>query len=394
MHATIDREQLRAALGFVAKVVPTRSTIPILETVHLEAIDSGLKLSATNMVQWAHDTADGYVHTPAEGTPQISQVCVPAHRLREIADRAPDGCEIELRLVKEHSMRVTAGRGRFTLACLPADHFPGAPALEAAAHSIAPAALTEALKATAPAAGREETRIYLCGVCLSERPDGALEAVATDGNRLHLHHLDGQHVSQWQPAIVPRDALALIERLCEGADSLVALACDDNRLEVSTGTRRLMTQLIDGTYPEFRRVIPEGGDGLVVRRVDLLGAVQRVIPFGEGDKSRGVHLKTATDGLRLAAADTQGNSGCETIDTVSGAAVIDLGINGAYLVDALRALSCSDVRLVHREASGPLRLDPVTDSPGEQIRVIMPLRLNRPVADQAGEAAELESAEP
>ena len=264
MKAVIERATLLKSLGHVQSVVERRNTIPILSNVLIEAHpDNTLRLMATDLDLQINETIAAQVETPGATT-------VPAHMLFDIARKLPEGSQVAL-TAADGKMQVVAARSRFNLSTLPRDDFPVIAEGELpVSFELAIADLKMMIDKTRFAISTEETRYYLNGIFFHVADDGApvLKAAATDGHRL-------ARVTMPQPAgaeampdiIVPRKCVGEIRKLLDEVEGVVQISLSATKIRFALPTGAVLTsKLIDGTFPDYARVIPTGNDKLL--RID------------------------------------------------------------------------------------------------------------------------------
>src|SRR3712207_1396121 len=257
MKATIERATLLRSLGHVQSVVERRNTIPILSNVLIEATEAGeLRLMATDLDLQVNDAIEAQVQQPGATT-------VPAHTLFEIVRKLPEGSQVELSAA-DGKMQVNAGRARFNLATLPRDDFPVIAEGELPTRFELPAAtLRQIIDKTRFAISTEETRYYLNGIFLhvSDEDQPVLKAAATDGHRLARVTVARPEGAQGMPdVIIPRKCVAELRKLLDEVDGTVQVSLSETKVRFGLGNAILTSKLIDGTFPDYSRVIPTAND--------------------------------------------------------------------------------------------------------------------------------------
>ena len=257
MKATIERATLLKSLGHVQSVVERRNTIPILSNVLIEASEEGnLRLMATDLDLQINETVQANVTQPGATT-------VSAHTLFDIARKLPEGSQVELSAA-DGKMQINAGRARFNLATLPRDDFPVIAEGELpTAFELPAATLRQIIDKTRFAISTEETRYYLNGIFLHVT-DGDLKAAATDGHRLARVTVPSPEGAQGMPdVIIPRKCVAELRKLLDELDGSVQVSLSESKVRFGLGSAILTSKLIDGTFPDYNRVIPTGNDKLL-----------------------------------------------------------------------------------------------------------------------------------
>ena len=260
MKLTIERGDLLNALSHVQNVVERRNTIPILSNVLLQAVNGELKLTATDLDIEAVDSADASV--TREGA-----VTAPAGTLFDVVRKLPAGSEVELEVQPEgQRLAITAGRSHFELPTLPASDFQTMSSDDTPTKfSLGAKDFARLIDKTRFAISTEETRYYLNGVYLhaaqTDEGQAVLRTVATDGHRLALAELPAPAGAEnLEGIIVPRKAVAEARRLIDGVDDDIEIEVSDTKIVVRAGRAVLTSKLIDGSFPDYGRVIPKGND--------------------------------------------------------------------------------------------------------------------------------------
>ncbi|BAP94507.1 DNA polymerase III beta subunit [Aurantimonas phage AmM-1] len=369
---TVPRDTFRPLVEQVRKVVEKRNTVPILGNVRIEAAQDGrLTLTGTDLDLWATATSAptcAHVHTPGGTT-------VPAGLLFDILRKATG----EVRFADTGAGRVTlgAGRSKFTLHALPVEDFPDMSAGEASARfTLPPAALTRIADCCSFAISSEETRYYLNGIYLHPH-EGALVAVATDGHRLSRLAMARDNLPDFAGIIVPRKMVSLFGMMAEAtkAGETVQVAIDQSRIVLEAGDLRLASKLIDGTYPDYQRVIPKANPITAdVPREALADAIERVTTISS-ERGRGVNFAFAAETLRLSIADPAAGSAEDEIACGFPADKdLTIGFNGRYCRDALGTFTGERMTLAMADPGAPAVLTDPADE--DRLVVLMPMRVS------------------
>ncbi|MEK9620644.1 MAG: DNA polymerase III subunit beta [Alphaproteobacteria bacterium] len=367
MKLTIDRMSLLRPLGHVQSVVERRNTIPILANVVLEAKSGALSMTATDMdMDIATEVGCSVV---SDGTTTVS-----AHLLYDIARKLPDGSEVELAVADGHAT-ITAGRSNFRLPTLPVEDFPAINSTDSSvSFTVTAADMRDLIDATRFAISTEETRYYLNGIYLHKTDEGDLCAVATDGHRLALTRQSLPAGAAAMPSIIlPRKAVTELRKLLDDFDGDVTVALSDTRAEFTFGTVRLKSKLIDGTFPDYTRVIPQGNDR--VMRVDAAAfsaAVDRVSTISS-EKSRSVKLRLQPGMLNLSASSTDASSAVEELEVEYDGPEMEIGFNARYLLDIAGQVNNEMVEFALADQGSPS----LVRAPGDEatLFVLMPMRV-------------------
>ncbi len=369
MRVTVERAALLKALGHVQAVVERRNTIPILSNVLLDASDGKLTFTATDL--------DLAIVESAPATTSIAgSTTVAAHTLFDIARKLQDGAQVEL-ATGDGRMAISSGRSRFQLATLPREDFPAIADGELPFGFTLPAAtLKQMFDKTAFAISTEETRYYLNGIFLhvTEEAKPALRAVATDGHRLARVAIDRPDGAVGMPdIIVPRKAVAQLTKLLDETPGEVRVQLSSTRIRFTLAGAVLSSRLIDGTFPDYSRVIPTGNDKtLQIDTKSLREGVDRMSTIST-DKTRAIKLSMADDRLSLAVTTPESSSGTEDLPARYSSTPIDIGFNSRYLLDILDNIDTGEVEIHLADGASPTLIREGKES--NALYVLMPMRV-------------------
>ncbi len=371
MKVRIERANLLKALNHVHRVVERRNTIPILANVLLRADSDELSLKATDLDMEIVDRAPASVE-------QAGAATVPAHMLYDIVRKLPDGAEIGLDTGAGQTMALQAGRARFALQMLPDSDFPDLNAGELPHAFAMPAEILKRLiDRTQFAISTEETRYYLNGIYFHVVGDGSqarLRAVATDGHRLAKAEVPAPEGSAGMPGvIVPRKTVGEIQKLLEDPESEVALALSDSKIRLTIGNLVLTSKLIDGTFPDYERVIPKANDKeLKLQKADFERAVDRVSTISS-DRGRAVKLSLSEDRMVLAVNNPDSGSASDELPVSYGSEPLEIGFNSKYLLDIAGQLTTEEALFRLADPGSPTLIQDSGDA--DALYVLMPMRV-------------------
>ncbi|WP_142850603.1 DNA polymerase III subunit beta [Telmatospirillum sp. J64-1] len=372
MKLTIERAALLKSLAHVQSVVERRNTIPILSNVKLEGRAGQLSLNATDM------DLDILEAVPAD-IAEPGTITAPAHTLYDIVRKLPEGSQVELEQSGgDGQMTLRSGRSKFTLSCLPVEDFPVMSGGELP-HSFTLAA--EELKAlidrTKFAISTEETRYYLNGIFLHATESNGvpvLRAVATDGHRLARIEVPLPEGAAGIPGvIVPRKTVGELRKLVDEGAVEVTVSMSDSKIRFAFGDAVLTSKLIDGTFPDYERVIPSDNDKILEVDCKLFSqAVDRVSAIST-EKSRAIKLSVEKGNLTLSASSPENGSAMEEVEVSYDSAPMEIGFNSRYLLDILGQVEGESARFAMSDAASPTVVREVAD--GSAIYVLMPMRV-------------------
>ena len=367
MKLTIDRISLLRPLGHVQSVVERRNTIPILANVVLRAEGGELSLTATDMDMDIATEVGCSVMT--SGTTTMS-----AHLLYDIARKLPDGAEVEIAVNDGHAM-VSAGRSSFRLPTLPVEDFPAVSSNELPVNfSLTAADMRDLIDATRFAISTEETRYYLNGIYIHKAESGELCAVATDGHRLAMTRQALPSGAAQMPSIIlPRKAVSELRKLLDDFDGDVLVGLSETRAEFRFGVVRLTSKLIDGTFPDYTRVIPVGNDRIMQVDVSAFSAAVDRVSTVASEKSRSVKMGLKSGVLTLSASNTDASSATEELEVSYDGPEMEIGFNARYLLDIAGQVNSDMVEFALADQGSPS----LVRAPGDEasLFVLMPMRV-------------------
>ncbi len=370
MKATIERATLLKSLGHVQSVVERRNTIPILSNVLIEAnADGSIRLMATDLDLQIVESVEAQVETPGATT-------VSAHTLFDIARKLPEGAQVSL-AASEGKMQINAGRARFNLQTLPRDDFPVIAEGELpTAFELPAGTLKEIIDKTRFAISTEETRYYLNGIFWHVTDDAqpVLKAAATDGHRLArvtVARPDG--ASGMPDIIIPRKCIGELRKLLDEIEGSVEISLSGSKIRFGLGSAVLTSKLIDGTFPDYNRVIPTGNDKLL--KIDphsFKEGVDRVATIAS-EKTRAVKMALERDKITLSVTSPENGTAAEEVPGDYGAEGFEIGFNARYLMDILDQVDGDSVEVHLADAAAPTLIR--ENDKASALYVLMPMRV-------------------
>ncbi|NBJ13234.1 DNA polymerase III subunit beta [Microvirga arsenatis] len=372
MKIIAERAALLKNLAALNRVVEKRTTIPILSSVLLDAAGEALNLKASDL----DIEMTGRIHCQVETAGAIT---VQAHLLHDIVRKLPDGAQVAIEATDGGGrVAVKAGRSRFTLQALPASDFPDLAAGEFPHSFTLPGvALAKMIARTSFAISTEETRFYLNGIYLHVQ-GGHLYAVATDGHRLARAHVDGpsglEGMDGMPGVIVPRKTVAELARLAEeaGKDD-VRIDLSPHKIRAAFGDTVLTSKLIDGTFPDYQRVIPRGNDKVATVEITALKAAIDRVSSVSTERGRAVKLAFDDGRLTLTVENPDAGTATDEIEVDYDAEALSIGFNARYALDIAGALGTDTAVIRLADNGSPTIFQPTADD--SLLCVLMPMRV-------------------
>jgi DNA polymerase-3 subunit beta len=367
MKATIERATLLKSLSHVQSVVERRNTIPILSNVLLEAKEGGaLRLMATDLDLQVDETVSANVSQPGATT-------VSAHTFFDIVRKLPDGSQVELSAA-DGKMQVVAGRARFNLSTLPRDDFPVIAEGELPSRFELPAAtLRQIIDKTRFAISSEETRYYLMGIFLHVADD-MLKAAATDGHRLARVTVPKPDGADGMPdVIVPKKCVGELRKLLDEVEGTVEVSLSPTKIRFVLGHAVLTSKLIDGSFPDYNRVIPTANDKLLkLDPSSFKAGVDRVATIAS-EKTRAVKISLDRDRVTLSVTSPENGVATEELAADYSSDGLEIGFNAKYLLDILGEIDGDTVEVHLADAAAPTLLR--ENDKSSALYVLMPMRV-------------------
>ena len=367
MQFTIQREALLKPLQLVAGVVERRQTLPVLSNVLLVVDGSTLSLTGTDLE--VELVGRIQLDEPAEA----GEITVPARKLMDICKSLPDEVALSFK-VEDNKAIIKAGRSRFTLATLPASDFPNVEEGPGSmTFSVNQNKLRRLIERTSFAMAQQDVRYYLNGMLL-EINKGQLRAVATDGHRMAMCTLDADidYQERYQ-LIVPRKGILELARLLGEADDLVSIVLGTHHIRATTGDFTFTSKLVDGKFPDYERVLPRGGDKVVLADRQVLRNAFSRTAILSNEKYRGIRLMLSDSMLKIQANNPEQEEAEEDIAVEYNGSALEIGFNVSYLLDVMNVLSNEQIKMILSDAnSSALVQESESD---DSVYVVMPMRL-------------------
>lgn len=372
MKLTIEQPALVTALSSAIGVIENRNTIPILGNILIDASDAGLRITASNLDMWHAETVVADVAAPGATT-------IPAKLALDFVRKLPSGAAVTIESKDDTQIVIKSGRSRATLSTLPAEDFPAVETFQSnSAFSVPADKLASVIRKLTYAISTEETRYYLNGIHVRPIDGKRLDFVATNGHILARHAVAVEDdVEGLSGIIIPRAAIDHIGKLIAKATGPVEVQSTDRNISFRIGGIHVTSKLIDGTFPDYQRVIPtDVPHDAHVDRLSLDAAVARISSIVKSGKgARGVRFDFVGDGIKISARSNETNAdGEDFIDAEYTGPDITVGYNCLYIDQVAGAFDGDTLRVSLNADSG---FPGVFTSPTEPdyLAVVMPMRV-------------------
>ncbi len=371
MKLSISRETLFKNLKYAQAVVEKRTSIAILSNVKLVAADNQLTMTATDNDIAIQGKCEAFVDDNGATT-------VNAQKFFEIVSKIPEGVMVNIELTDNgNRMAITAGKAKFSLACLSAEAFPDMSTVDGGtSFTMSGNELKRLLSKSVFAASTDDTRAYLNGIYLhiANTDDGQnLRAVATDGHRLaQVDNTVPEGAADMPSVILPRKTVGELRKLAEGEEQ-ISLTITEKKIQAEAGDLVFTSKVVDGTFPDYDRVIPKDNNAnMDVSRRSLMAAVDRVAILSH-EKSRSVRFALSNDNLLITANNPDQENAAEELKVNYGSDGLEIGFNARYVADIGQQAEGDDLQFCFKDGASPVIVTDPTDNAA--LFVVMPMRI-------------------
>ena len=375
MEFKINSTDLLKALSHIHGIVEVRHTLPILSNIILEAKDDKLILSSTNLDIYCSDKIKAEVIKSGE-------VSVSAVTFFEIIKRLPSGSEVLMIMEEgENEIRLTCGRSKFNLSTLKTDDFPIISDNDLSINFVLSAdELIRIIDKTKFAVSNEETRYYLNGIFLHKAERNSIQflrAVATDGHRLAQYDIPlPQGAEDITGIIIPKKTIYELRKVLDDANGDVSVSLNENKIKFSFNDLKVVSKVIDGTFPDYTKVIPQKNDkNFKTNNSDLKNAIDRVsaVAANEESKSKAIKFCIENNSLSLSVESQSKGSANEMIDVNYSGDKVDIGFNSKYIIDICNEVDGDEISISLSDSISPAIILDKTDE--NLFFVLMPMRI-------------------
>lgn len=366
MQIVITRDKLLKPLQQVCGVLSSRPPTPALSNLLIKVEGQKLIMTATDL-EVELSTVATLQSSDSDGI-----VTIPGKKFFDICRSFKNDVEITITF-EENQAIVRNARSRFTLATLPANEYPNLSDWQSEVEFTTPQeTLYRLIDATQFSMANQDARYFLNGMKF-ETEDNLLRTVATDGHRLAVCTIPLEQTLQEHSVILPRKGVLELKKLLNNSGDPAHLKIGTNNLSVSLEDINFTSKLIDGRYPDYRRVLPRNADNIMEADASTLKNAFTRAAILSNERFRGVRLNLANNQLTITASNPEHEMAEEIIDINYPHAELEIGFNVSYLIDVLNALKCENVRFRFTD-SGSSCLIENSDDPSAEY-VIMPMRL-------------------
>ena len=371
MQFVVKRDTLLKSLNFVQGVVEKKNTLPILSNVLLQLKNKKLSIVATDLDIIFYDEIND-VKIINEGSTTTS-----AAILYDILRKISSNSELNFDLKSENKLSLKSDNSDFNLLCLPTDNFPTfADEFEGQEIDLNNGRFLKLLNKTRISISNDDTRHYLNGIFLhltEAHGRNFLTGVATDSHRLSSRSLEGESIDDFTSLILPRKTVfQLCSLLAEIPDQL-KMQTSDNKIKFTLGNMKLISKVIDGKFPDYKKVVPTSNDKtLIVSSKDFINSIERVASVSL-DRKEGVKLIINKDNIQLSVNSANSGDGNEKIKANFSSGNLNISFNSKYLIDIASEVENSKLKMNLKDSVSPVLIEDISDK--NSYYVIMPMKI-------------------
>lgn len=366
MKFTIERSHLIKPLQQVSGALGGRPTLPILGNLLLKVEENVLSMTATDL------EVELVSKVTLEGDVEAGSITVPSRKFLDICRGLPDDAIITF-VLEGDRVQVRSGRSRFSLATLPANDFPNIEDWQSDVEvSLSQADLRALIEKTQFSMANQDVRYYLNGM-LFEIDGTTLRSVATDGHRMAVSQMSLDADFAQKQIIVPRKGVQELVKLMDAPDQPVILQIGSSNVRAEVNNFTFTSKLVDGRFPDYRRVLPQSTNKTLVAGCDELRQAFSRAAILSNEKFRGVRVNLAGTEMRITANNPEQEEAEEMLDVTFEGDAIEIGFNVSYVLDVLNTLRCENVRVSMSDANASALIENADDD--SAMYVVMPIRL-------------------
>ena len=371
MQFVIKRDTLLKSLNFVQGVIEKKNTLPILSNVLLQLKDKKLSIVATDLDLIFYDELSD-IKILKEGSTTTS-----AAILYDILRKISSNSELNFELKSENKISLKSENADFNLLCLPTDNFPTfADEFEGAEISLNNARFLKLLNKTKISISNDDTRHYLNGIYLhltEAHGRNFLTGVATDSHRLSSSSLEIDNTNDFLPLILPRKTVFQLSSLLTDTSDQLLMQTSSNKIKFSMGKMKLISKVIDGKFPDYKKVVPTSNDKiLIVSSKDFINSIERVASVSL-DRKEGVKLTVNSDNVQLSVNSANSGEGNEKIKAKFSSENLNISFNSKYLIDIASEVEDKNLKISLKDSVSPVLIEDV--SVKNSYYVIMPMKI-------------------
>jgi DNA polymerase-3 subunit beta len=367
MQFNIDRDQFLMALNKVQGIIEKKNTVPILANVLIETTNNQIIITATDLEIGIKSIYDADVI-------ETGKITISAKKLFEIIKELPNAT-VNFNTKNNYWVEINCEKSLFNLVGLSPDDFPKFPEIKSEKFTINIDIFNEMIEKTIFSVSNDETKFNLTGIYVKNENNN-IHFVSTDGHRLSLikkeiHNINSDSFNEG--FILPKKGILELKKLIENSNSEINLGISENNFFVSNEQSTLIMRMVDGDFPDYKRVIPEKGNNVAeINRDKFFHALKRISVLSS-EKSKGVKVNVTKDLMILSSSNPDLGDAKEEIDIIYDGNDITIGFNPRYIIDILQVIKSDSINLFLKDNISPGRISPIDDE--NYLTVIMPMRI-------------------
>ena len=367
MKFSLNRELLLKPLLLVSGAVERKSTLPILGNILLDISGQSLTLTATDL------ELEMVSNTQIDNHGEDGKITIPARKLLDICKSLPDDSLLTFELINE-TITISTGRSKYSLSTLPAADFPNIEEWKGDVEfQLFKSDLLRLIESTHFSMANQDVRYYLNGMSI-ETEGNEIRSVATDGHRLAICKITAGELSlPSRQVIVPRKGILEIIRLLDPVEENVQVFLGSNHIRIIDSEFSFTSKLVDGRFPDYRRVLPRNGDKVLNTSKDNLRQLLSRASILSNDKFKGVRLNFSAKELKITANNPEQEQAEEVLEIDFPFDEVEIGFNVNYVLDVLSAIKEPEVKFTLADANSSVVIEGAESN--EAIYVVMPMRL-------------------
>lgn len=367
MKFSLNRELLLKPLLLVSGAVERKSTLPILGNILFDVSGQSLTLTATDL------ELEMVAYANIDNHAEDGKVTIPARKLLDICKSLPDDSILTFESVGE-VIKISTGRSKYSLSTLPASDFPNIEQWKGDVEfRLLKSEFLRLIESTHFSMANQDVRYYLNGMSI-ETEGNEIRSVATDGHRLAICKISNEELAlPSRQVIVPRKGILEIIRLLNPVDEAVQIFLGSNHIRIIDSEFSFTSKLVDGRFPDYRRVLPRNGDKVLNTNKDELRQVLSRASILSNEKFKGVRLNFLNSELKITANNPEQEQAEEVIEIDFPYEEVEIGFNVSYVLDVLNAIKETNVKFTLADANSSVVIE--GGESGEALYVVMPMRL-------------------
>ena len=371
MEFTINRDIFLKALGHANGIIEKKSTLPILSNILIEAKDSKIKITATDL-----DIIYFEEITPREIKKEGSTT-TSASILYDILRKLESNANVELTLLTSNKLKLVSGNSKFNLLCIPSDNFPlSEEDNNQKSFEISPQKLLKLLEKTKISISNDETRHYLNGIFLHKTKlenKSFLSGVATDSHRLSSSSIEVDSNIQIESIILPKKTIFQLIYLLEQSNKSIKISNNKSKIKFEMDSSVLISKVIDGRFPDYNKVIPKGNDKtLEIKLSEFKDSIERVTTVST-DRKEGLKMFISKDAVQLSVNNPNSGEGAERINAKFNSDDLNISFNSRYLADIASQIENESIIIYLKDPGSPVLIRDLLDK--NSFHVVMPMKI-------------------